>query len=529
MSEIDVLRKISVVITGDAGVSLRIGKDAGRARVDLHEIVISDSQIPVNVRHMPKTVAKLREGQVIHESGHFLMTYPIDALLRSWARKRGNKPLAEGLLMIVEDVRVNHYLLNRYRFDLALRLKDFIDITGESFEYSLSRIRIKDPSKVPPHVRGALILNLLALKSVYGRGSPYLEKVLRQNEREALEQARASIDRIKYVQFAPRLVEELNGVYELLRDHCHLMENAYMTVSLGGRLGLVLPKAFIEREVAAEQSLRREGEVEEDIREREGSVSAGSGSGIMIPAPRPSPARYQFLVQRNMAHIQRLLSVLKSNVRPRVSFVKWSKRGRLMNEIVPKAVAASRVREVDNIYESRDIQVERESVAMLLIVDLSGSMNVYQAEDFLTTVSEVMGRWLRDEDFAILVYGSQYQKIKTFVEPYHTTRFRIGGINSMGGTVLLKPLMEGHKMFNALQNHRKKLCMIISDFHVDQSGDCIKEIRHMERDGIEVIGIGICTAFERGVKMYTKNVVMCENISKLADRFVDLYRRIALG
>ncbi|MFQ6075327.1 MAG: VWA domain-containing protein [Candidatus Bathyarchaeia archaeon] len=529
MSEIDVLRKISVVITGDSGVSLRIGKDARRARVDLHEIVISDSLIPVNVRHMPRMVARLREGQVIHESGHFLMTHPINDYLKSWFRKKGNKPLADGLVKIVEDVRVNHYLLNRYRFDLALRLKDFIDITGESFAYSLGRLRMKDPSKVPQHVRGAMILNLLALKTVYDRDSPHLMQVLRPDEREALEKACALVDRVRYVQSAPMLVEALNGVYELLRDHCHIIERAYMTVSLGGRLGLVAPELFIEREVAAERSLRREGEVEEEIREREGSVSAGSGSGILIPAPKANSARYQFLVQRNMAHIQRLLSVLKSNVRPKISFVKWSKRGRLMNEIVPKAIAASHIREVDNIYESRDIQVERESVAILLIVDLSGSMNVYQAEDFLTTVSEVMGRWLRDEDFAILVYGSQYQKIKAFVEPYHTTRFRIGGISSMGGTVLLNPLREAHRMFNALRNHRKKLCVIISDFHIDQSGGCIKEIRNMGRDGIEVIGIGICTAFERGVRMYTQNVVMCENISNLADRFVDVYRRIALG
>ncbi len=529
MSEVDILRKMAVSITGDSTISLGLKEQSEDASATLHEIVISDRMIPLNLRHIPEVVSKLREGQVIHESGHYLLTRVIDARVNRWARRKWNHKLAKYITTIVEDVRVNHYLLDRYRFDFAKRLARLIDVMGESLQYSLERIPIKKPSKTPDQIRGAVIINLLALKSIYGLESPTLESLLRWFEREALAKATEVIKRTRYMHVAPLIMEAMDEVYDTLLDYCMFSDEQFIPTFIGGKMGLTSPRIRVSFEDAAERQVKREGRPEEATVDREGSVSAGGGSGFMIPAPNPNPARYQHLVQRNLPHIQRLLSVLKRNVKPKSSIIKWSKRGRLMMEVVPKAVGASNIREVDRIYKSRETQIERERVAVLLITDLSGSMNIWEAENFLTTVSEAMGRWLRNEDFATLVFGSNSQKIKTFVEPYHTTRYRIGGVTSMAGTVLSIALKEAHKMFNSLKDDRRKVCVVVSDFHVDKPDECAREIKEMKRDKIDTIGIGICTARESEVKAFTPNVVMCSNVSVLADKFVDVYRNIALG
>lgn len=505
MSELGILRKIAISVTGDPGLSVRLGSDDGRSR-ELKEIAVDEGLIPVEMRTDLRRRVRILDGMVIHESGHVVKTWPILDELEAWVRRKPNPILSSCLVNIVEDIRVNHYISSRYRLDFAKRLDEYLVATGTTLQIALAR---HQPWRVE-RFAGSFMLDLLACKSIFGIDTSELEKTfLIPDARDALARACSAAVGARYAQALPKLVETLDAAYDALSDSCGVIEENLIPAFLGGRF----------RVGVGEEMLKAWGyDVRSDI--------IGKGSGLEVPTPQPDAVEYELLVQRNMVHIQRLLSMLKREVVPWTDIQKWQRRGALMRGILSEAVAESQVRDVDRIYKSREVQFRRHRVAMLLLIDVSGSMNESDAKDFLTTVGEVLGRWLRDEDFAIIAFGSDYLRIKAFVEPFHTTRSRVGGLTCLGGTVLLKPLEEGHRMFKSRRGAERKICVVISDFCVDDPRSCVEKIEEMKKDGVSTIGIGICRASEETVRGFSDHAFVCRRISDLADEFIEVFRKI---
>jgi len=499
------LRKIAISVTGDPGLTVRLGNSEGKS-YESREIAVDEGLIPFDMMTDPHQRERILDGMVIHESGHVVKTWPIIEELETWTRRKPNPVLSSCLVNIVEDIRVNHYLSGRYSLDFASRLKDFLGAAGRTLQMILARHLILGKERFA----GSFMIDLLACKAVLGVDTSELEKTyLIPEAREALARACSIAMSARYVQAVPKLIVTLDAAYDALSDSCGVIEETLIPTIFGGRY--------------------RVGDWREKLRvwgydTRTDTV--GKGSGLEIPTPQPDVGEYELLAQRNMFHILRLLSILKREVVPTITIEKWHRRGALMRGILSKAVAESEVRDVDRIYKSREVQFRRHRVAILLLVDVSGSMNERDAKDFLTTVGEVLGRWLRDEDFAILAFGSDYLRIKTFVEPFHTTRFRIGGLTCLGGTVLLNPLEEGHRMFKSRTGAERKVCVIISDFCVDEPRLCQDKIAEMKRDGISTIGIGICRVSEETVRGFSDYTIICRRIHELADKFIEVFRRI---
>jgi len=214
---------------------------------------------------------------------------------------------------------------------------------------------------------------------------------------------------------------------------------------------------------------------------------AGSGHGQNIPAPKGNLEEYYKMVRRNAKHIQELLDNLKKFVKPHTKRNIYQKHGNMMRGILAKAYANSFRRNVNRIYIKSETQFEKIKVAIGFAVDLSGSMNQVESEDTVTIMSEVFGQWLSDESYAIMLFGSGYQKIKTFFEAYDNTKARIGGIRCLGGTRMTECIRELRLMFNAITDDREKILVVCSDFYLSDIENSSEELRKCLKQGIKII------------------------------------------
>ena len=144
--------------------------------------------------------------------------------------------------------------------------------------------------------------------------------------------------------------------------------------------------------------------------------------------------------------------------------------------------------------------------------------------------------WLPDENWGIFAFGSNFQKIKTFFEQYETTKFRIGGMQGLGGTELGVPLFKIREMFKNLKRKPgNKVCIIVSDFDLfgDDPQRSLVQIRRMKKEAnVETICIVnthqsyMVTAMDRARKL-SKHVVPMPNVGKLATEFFKVYKRLS--
>ena len=109
---------------------------------------------------------------------------------------------------------------------------------------------------------------------------------------------------------------------------------------------------------------------------------------------------------------------------------------------------------------------DEEPTRWVIVVDLSGSMNVTEAIKALTVFSEVASQYLRDDEFAIYAFGSGWVKVKSFYEQYENVKARIGGLKGMGGTALHPVLEAVETELWSLSNHHRNRVIIVSDFEM---------------------------------------------------------------
>jgi len=646
LSEVEKLRKLAITILGDSQVTVTRNDHASTAYTELakKEIVVTIQLVPKNLRHLKKLASDMIDGQLLHEAGHLKRTAPLEGLYERFRKPRYTS-LAQLLINIYEDARVNYYISARYSYDdYSKRLARLIEIAGQAWEHTFKKKLAEEK-----YTTIDLFTSVLALRALYGRELDWLE--LPEAMARDIDRAVTIVRQGRFTHMRKKINAQLIELYELAmnwinqpvsvkvmpqkgqdqknqdsqdsqgdgQDQGSQDQNGQDQDGQGGGNGQDqdsaqdqgsgdgdsgdsaedgqdtaqngdseadsednednedgtengqdggtgsdtdsdgdgdgdgdseeihtssgaiqpdhLPRELggcMDTEASSELAEELEAEENEDA-ENEPAYSpggtktaAGTGSGRNIPAPEPNSDVYTRLVHTCQPHIQRLLSMLRRQLGMVTKKARYTKHGRLMGEVITRAFVQSRRRPVNNIYQHQLVQPGHEEVTWLLLVDLSGSVSTMRAMQALTIIAEVAGKYLKDEDFAVMVFGSEYAKVKTFTEKYQYTKQRIGGLRCMGGTNMHAPLEEIRKLFRARRNGHRQVLVIYSDFAVDHPPKTQELIKELQSDGVEVLGIVPDSHdMDMASGMGITHIAICERLDQLPRAFFQEYVRLA--
>lgn len=545
-SECEQLHDIAVSIIQTSKINVIIDNALPTAMTDYKNIFVTINLIPPELRKYRRVVSRLLDGQVAHEAGHIVVTAPVKEAQSKWINRQANKQLANIVHQSLEDKRVDYYILSRYRFDFAYRLQLLRDVTTRLWVDTLKQKMVEKRNASAVYYPEDFFINdfLIPISEIKGLTGFDVESEFQMNAKQKAFVNKVSeiYEDARFDKMVMSVLKRHQELYDLWNEQVNRTAEEpekNTPAGQGGELKLISGQTTKRALQQMEKSLKKAEEEAEAERKKQnmskdkdpssGGMYAGAGSGLNIPTPVPDADEYERIVQCNREHIERLLNLLKRLALPILDTEKWLGQGRFMTEILAKAYASSTVRRVENIYSRRTLKFERAEACIGLLVDLSGSVSEEDAKNSLTVISEVCGRWLRDEDFAILVFGSNYQKVKAFVEPYHTTRIRIGGIHDLGGTELYKPLEEMYKMIKMQKNGgRAKIITIVSDFYVSRADECKKLLKTIQEDEIKVVGLGIDNSSVAQIEPFTKNARYIGSIVELPEAVFDLYKEVAL-
>lgn len=548
MTEVAELRNIAIAVLQRSDITVIVDNQLDTAYcVNFNTIYLTTQLIPQELRKYKRVVSRVFDGECAHEAGHIVVTKPVDPMIQAWRKRQNNQEIAQIVIGTLEDKRVNYFILQRYSYDLAYRLQLMIDLVSRIWVDTLKQ-KIEEQRRTRPDLANRpesyfvdqMLISIACVKGLYGYDVES-EFNFTTEQQEFIDQVVEIFDEVQFVKMPMTVVNTLQRLYNLIeqrtneqprekpRENTPQQQGGSMRPQSGN-----VTKRFISGKEKSLKKKEDEAKAEADKQNRQqketqDGASFGVGKGLDIPAPEPDNERYQISVQRNAQHVERLLNMLKRLAVPKLINTKWVKQGRFMNEILGTAVASSHARTTQYVYAHREIRLEKTEACLGILVDLSGSVNLRDAEDAETTLTETCGRWLRDEDFAILNFGSNYNKIKVFSEEYHTTRARIGGIEDMGGTEMYPPLEALYKLMRAQSNGtRKKILIIVSDFCTDLAEECKKLIKQIEKDDISVIGLGINNTTEQYIRTFCRRARYIHNIRELPEAVFALYREVAL-
>jgi len=523
MTDIEDLRNLIVSITGDNSINVVLN-DGGQSYTDGHTIVLGWNTLPQGLENAPQLKRRLMDGIALHEAGHCIKTVPFHSYYEDWGV--GLKKLIRN---IVEDKRVNHHIEGRYGDDVGKRLTELKAVLGQAWKDMLD-------GKGQKFSLATMVIDLIGLMGLYVpevdtehyiclalQGKPLVPPKQIKAAISDVQNILALLDEVKTVSDLYHLSQYNRAIYNILSKY-DAPNLSQIPSCIGGTGKLVIGKEQAEQ---LEQQAQKEQDGEQAVHYSEGEVSVGKGTGLEIPPFEPDKSKYERYVQRNQQRIDELFNLLRKTMQQRTVRTKWQKRGRMMQEVVAKAYGNVQAgNRVQDIYEQKTVLIERQSVAIGLLVDLSGSMNTNTAIDVLTIISEVCNKWLRDEDFAILGFGTEFCKVKSFVEKYANTKHRLGGIINMSSTEIDKPLLTLHKMFNALGNHRRKILVIVSDFQVFNPDKTKLLIKNIEQAGISCVGIKVCSYVgDRFCKYELRN----NGLRDLPKQFFEVYLAVQGG
>ena len=587
--EEETLRRIATtVLRNERNVTVVIDPSAKTASTDLQgNITVTPQLIPKDLLQYPAIVRRLMDGQVLHEVSHERWTF---AIRQPYQAYRQTDNLASMTGNMVEDYRINHQLRSLYRFDdYSGRLQFLLDIVGRTWEHDL-RERLRGGGSKPAEVWWECI----ALTKLYERDVADIVQELagRLGKPDEVLADTAAIyalmDTYRSAKTGRRAVELLWRIDRLFRKHLtSLSPKRIPNVAEGerrfersdpatvrkARAMEGLPDDEGEDEAKAASTADKEGEPadgegagdegeepsdgdgqpqqddgdeKDDLRawyepdasevygqEREEGLAfaRGRGDGRLIPAVPAEPEAYQRLVREVAPQVSALLRMLERIKVPQLLRSDWQRHGRMMPHMLHHAFIQSRHRVVDDVYTSLSTRYDNEKVAIVLVVDLSGSMPLETARRVLAIIAEVCGRWCADQDFGILTFGSDVMRIKTLTERYYTTRYRIGGLANlcMGATELSPALEDAALMLRGATPDRKRYCVVVTDWEVGEKQSLPKQIEAMEAEGITVLGIDLrnqtlgrqyLTQADRGVGVV--------DADELPGAFFTLYRQVAL-
>lgn len=538
------LRVLAVSLTEDSNLAVVSAPDQSTSSTDMKEaIYLSEQPLPNGITNKKLRIA-LMEGTNFHEASHWRWTKPVDKQYTAWSdskRIQDGQELANTIVNIVEDCRIDRLLMERFRTTFGPRRRQYIDIIGKTIEEEVVKVDNKKKSydTTKPN-RLTMAVNAWLTVSKFGRKTKM--KYESQEEREVVEKVillTAQAKKAGRLRASKQLREKSPGIIDLMDDiysefiklwDPEELDKSKMPKSEGGSRQLVGENPEEAEEAEADGDGDSEGSGDSDSDGEDGDAGQGrgggygKGTGLEIPHPKPNPVVYNRLVQKNEPIIRKMLKRLKQATVLKSTVARFIPHGRLMTELATQLITQSYSREVTNVFARRKLQEQRTEVAIGLLVDLSGSMNIPDAMNVLTTITEVGGRWLKEHDLAVLVFGSDYQKIKVFPEQFWNTRARIGGLQCMGGTEMYPPLREYIKIFKTIETGKRKVLIIVSDFETSNEEETKRHIALLTRMGVLVIGIGFSAQDEQA--NYCINNTWIDNIGQLPEKFFYIWKRV---
>jgi len=486
------LRAIALAISKCSEISVEYSDEISTACIDLENlnIMLTKNCLPDDIENYPTLYQYLLDGLCAHEAGHYVKTRPIESRYQLFENRQRFKRLAHHIVNIIEDKRVNHFIINRYRFDFGRRLALTLDVINKSMTKELEK-------KLPKSYHNVLLMmNILVHEGLYnGKGNSKLYAQLTDSQKADLKVCLSLLEKAKFTQIKSELIRISQEMYNLIAKYIdsHSDEGIGELIpnQAGGNLGIgSMDKASKAKAEKLEKEKEEKTKNKQNNRENDLSRSRGAGCshGNNIPTPKPNQPKYFALVRRNAKRISELMDMLKTFVKPYTVKQIFQKRGRIMNKILAKAYVNSFRRNVSRIYIKNETHYEKQKISMGFLIDYSGSMNFSESQNSVTILNEVFGNWLDDESYAIIVFGGDYQKIKTFFEQFSNTRCRIGGISvNSSATNMAKCTSDMRKMFNSITDERLKLMVVCSDFYFGDRGETIRELHKCAKDGIRLI------------------------------------------
>lgn len=552
-------RSLAIAISKNTNIGIKYDalQPTSSFNMENNDITLSLTPYPSFVRDNPILFKKVLDGDLAHEVGHLLLTKPLWEYYNNWVtrikRNRGYYKLAHEICNIVEDMRVNHFIILRYRFDVGKRLllanlilKDMIDNAIEEKHIPTSTVLPKDKELVSltsnndevaqtliqaGQQDGVYIVAILSNQGLYEGKCTQLWNKLSSEGKKDCESALKILEEVKYKRLRIDIMRASQEIYDLIAKNLKedYTSKTYIVSRCGGSLKGEMSeklKSILENELKIEMDEAERNKHLEDVQK---GTSVCEGTGNEIPAPQPNYANYSVLLDECKPQITELLNQLKVKMKPQISRQVFQKRGRLMSPIIPKIYTNSLRGTVKNVYTNVSTKFEKEQIAIAFAFDFSGSVDTHEAEKITTILNEVFGHYVDDYGFAISCFGADTQKIKTFFESFDNTRARVGAISVNAGGTEVAVLLEAYlRMFNTIRGERRKILVIASDFQFSDEEKALELIGMYSRMGIECIfiGFGSCGNLEnfatqiRGLKARR---VKIQTVSELPQAFLNVY------
>lgn len=553
------MRNLAIALTKDKRVRVKYKPEQPTSAFNMEnfEISLSLQSYPDFVRNSPRIFRKVLDGDMGHECGHLILTHPNWEFFNNWAtkikRQRGFYKLAHEICNIIEDKRVNHFIILRYRFDVGKRLllanlilKDMIDNTIELKQVQSSSILpsgftslTSNPQTPSMAIQsgqqdGVYMVSILCNQGLYEAKCTEIWNKLSPDAKKDCETAMKILEEVKYKRVKLDLIRSCQTIYDLVAKHlkADYTTKEYVCSRRGGNLkGQISDKLkqLLEAEEVKEQQDEDKKKQRDDLAKGSG---AGEGTGDEIPAPEPNFEAYDSLLDECKPQITELLNQLKKTLKPRVQREIFQKRGRMMSPIVPRIYTNSFRGTVRNVYLRTIAKLEKEQVCILFNFDFSGSVEKHEAERITCILNEVFGHYVDDYGFGITCFGADTQRIKTPFETFQNTRARIGAISvNSSGTELAVALESDLRQFNSVKGERRKILVVASDFCLSDDDRCEELLEQYAKAGIECIFIGFCNCdnvetFAEDVKGLKCARTKISEISELPSRFLSVYLNV---
>ena len=522
---IESIRSVVIAITRTDKFKIEFMKKATTASTDLERSIIyfpipSDEVIPQEFTDNDDFLIAFYCGLASHEAGHFVKTFANWQYYRNYILEYVSRvELRKYIINLIEDTRVDNFISLRYRHNF----KNYLDVTEGVYMYSLYQdlLRKIKESDNDDELKMFLIVNVPILACHLQ--DKYVEDVMKVIKKkfkrdkefiEDLEKILRILKIVKFKSFPQYILRQAKEIEEIILkyvkdDNINKCIRVLVPIFEGGcrKVTLKVKKEIREKYSKGTDKVKYSEESHE------------------IPFPSPDPLTYQNLYNEVRPQIDELLKYIKLSTPVKTKIIKFMKSGRLMSKILARAYAVSKRRKVERIYQQKTWQdKEMKNVKIMLVIDLSSSMNTWETMKVLTIIAEVFGR-IADEQFGILVFGDNYMKIKTFKESFVNCKYRIGGLHSLGGTNLGKPLKIAIDLLNR-ERAQKKIVIVVSDYQL--FGDDCPTVRRLILNNKKinfmslVFGSPNCDSYKLTAFEYIHNITALPR--KMAEIWLSMFR-----
>lgn len=446
-----------------------------------NKIVFGISGCPSNLYNFPEIVNMLVKGYIVHESGHLLLTRPINKRVNNWIREaseRYDKKVRRMVFNLLEDIRIETYLKMRYKYDLGKDIEAMNRILALQIKASQDGINYYNKPKCMVEA----ILN----KFIFNLDIEHYIKHFTEEEYEDFKKLCKIAEEIKFKRITLDIMRLVKKFYYILQKNIKdewgkmsLVEFLNAPNLYGGRLE---NKPISEEDLKRiKRNLKRIKEKKKQIIRRGFEDIAGKSLGDEIPSPKPDKDNYLRLKNECAEEIEKLKKLLKFKTQVKTTKAYYQKKGRLMNNLISRFYSISMNRKIRRVFIKNQPILTKSNIALAIIVDFSGSVPRHLAEKSLTIIAEAFSDYVADSHLALLVFGKNFQKIKAFSEQWNKTKFRIGNITVNADATTIEPcLFSTQKMFNMINHNTIKVVCLVSDFKFsDQKDKLYKRITSM--------------------------------------------------